>query len=609
MCGILFQLVRQLRAVNNFLDDSEVEPDDEADDLWRHLKELNKKRGPDDQGEYSERTQYNDLVKFYGAVLHLRGVGITKQPIIDEGGQILLWNGEIFNGIEVADHENDGARLFQCLKVCDEATSQDDSIIKTLTKIEGPFAFIYWQSKRRKLWFSRDRLGRRSLLWNLPISHSRHFTLTSVGFNNPLKESDLQIKSHYFEEVPTDGLFCLNFDDLDPEVTQTGSIKKALVHYPWYSESRTTLNIQNSMKFPFGKINKHLPDPSELPILPFSNESFTTPDISMNMRSAIDRTISELSISIQCRASNIPRSSLVHQARLAILFSGGLDCMCLAALADRYLPPEESIDLLNVGFENPRRIQEQRKSDQKIIDRSFIEKTKSIYDVPDRLTGRNSHQELRKISPNRTWNFVEINVPYEEACLHRSEIMELIAPLDTIMDLSIAMAFWFAARGKGQLESLDIPGSSVNYESKAKVLFVGVGADELLGGYSRHREAYRQGGWEKLMQEVQMDVDRISTRNLGRDDRVISAHGKETRFPYLAENVVGLFCTLPIHLKADLRFPRGIGEKLLLRHVARELGLSDASTLWKRAIQFGARTAKMTSGGSKDKGHMKVVAD
>ena len=55
-----------------------------------------------------------------------------------------------------------------------------------------------------------------------------------------------------------------------------------------------------------------------------------------------------------------------------------------------------------------------------------------------------------------------------------------------------------------------------------------------------------------------------------------------------------------------MRYERGIGENLLLRHVARQLGLSNASSLWKRAIQFGAKTAKMTSENSKEKGNMRV---
>ncbi|CAG8520075.1 16949_t:CDS:1, partial [Acaulospora colombiana] len=60
-----------------------------------------------------------------------------------------------------------------------------------------------------------------------------------------------------------------------------------------------------------------------------------------------------------------------------------------------------------------------------------------------------------------------------------------------------------------------------------------------------------------------------------------------------------------MHIKADMRYPRGMGEKLLLRHVARRLGLIEASVLWKRAIQFGARTAKMTNESRGEKGNMK----
>lgn len=80
----------------------------------------------------------------------------------------------------------------------------------------------------------------------------------------------------------------------------------------------------------------------------------------------------------------------IQDARVAIMFSGGLDCICLAALADRYIPKEEAIDLLNVGFENPR-IQQIKKNKKTNI--SY--KDNSIYDVPDRLTGRQGVEELR----------------------------------------------------------------------------------------------------------------------------------------------------------------------------------------------------------------------
>lgn len=39
-----------------------------------------------------------------------------------------------------------------------------------------------------------------------------------------------------------------------------------------------------------------------------------------------------------------------QHAKLAVLFSGGIDSTVLAVLADRILPINEPIDLLNVAF-------------------------------------------------------------------------------------------------------------------------------------------------------------------------------------------------------------------------------------------------------------------
>jgi asparagine synthetase B (glutamine-hydrolysing) len=85
-------------------------------------------------------------------------------------------------------------------------------------------------------------------------------------------------------------------------------------------------------------------------------------------------------------------------------------------------------------------------------------------------------------------------------------------------------------------------------------------------------------------------------RNLGRDDRVISAHGKEARFPFLSLSVVNFFVALPAHIKFDLRLDAGLGDKMLLRLAARKMGLIEASTRKKRAMQFGSHAARMEVG-------------
>ena len=281
---------------------------------------------------------------------------------------------------------------------------------------------------------------------------------------------------------------------------------------------------------------------------------------------------------------NIP-SSRDSRSRLAILFSGGVDCMVLAALAHQCFPQNEPIDLLNVAFENPRTS-------------SKLPATE-IYNVPDRLTARQGLVELMKIY-QREWVLVEIDVDYNEYREKKPYVQQLIYPLDSVMDLSIAIAFWFASRGIGKVDGKD-------YQSTARVLLSGLGADEQLGGYSRHRNAYFNGGWSRLAEEMQLDVARISTRNLGRDDRVISSHGKEVRFPFLDRTIINFLLEMPTWYKTDPRLEREVGDKLLIRMMAYELGLVLTCREAKRAVQFGAKTAKMEHESRASKGHDKLL--
>lgn len=140
----------------------------------------------------------------------------------------------------------------------------------------------------------------------------------------------------------------------------------------------------------------------------------------------------------------------------------------------------------------------------------------------------------------------------------------------------------------------------------------------MLGGYGRHRTAFSRGEWTAVVDEVrtptaetrfsplfawiqlQLELDRIPIRNLGRDDRVISAHGKEARYPFLDLTVVNFLAQLPIHHKLDPRAELGLGDKMLLRYAARSMGLELASTRKKKAMQFGSHSARM-EGGAKDR--------
>ncbi|KAF7972688.1 hypothetical protein HWV62_17250 [Athelia sp. TMB] len=361
------------------------------------------------------------------------------------------------------------------------------------------------------------------------------------------------------EEVPTNHFYCIDLHRL--------------------------ANSQDSL---LASVNRELPrDTLEIPVgLDEAPAAF---------HKAIDGLIYQLDRSVKLQVQNVPHQLSVNgQARVAVLFSGGIDCTILAFFASQNLPIEEPIDLLNVAFDNPRKVQAQSPSATKKKKKKppIVQAQAPSFNVPDRLTGLQEVEELRRLCPGRTWNFVEVNVPYEESQIARVTIERAMAPSNTVMDLSLAIALWFASRGVGTVRSSP-DGPAEAYTSTARVLLNGLGSDELLGGYGRHRTAYTSGGWQALIDELQLELERIPSRNLGRDDRVISSHGKETRHPFLSLSVVTFLAGLPVHLKVDPRLELGVGDKILLRLAARKVGLLEASGRKKKAMQFGSHSARM----------------
>uniref|UniRef100_A0A2D4GKS4 Asparagine synthetase domain-containing protein 1 n=2 Tax=Micrurus corallinus TaxID=54390 RepID=A0A2D4GKS4_MICCO len=589
------------------------------EDILNNLK----RRGPD-RSQQLEKTVFHlpCWCLFSGHVLHLRGP-MTPQPL-EDSGNVFLWNGEIFSGFSMEREENDTQVIFRQLCSC----SSDSDFLTVLSSIQGPWSFIFYQASRHCLWFGRDYFGRRSLLWQFNKESDVVLVLSSVS----------SASSNQWLEVPASGIFQMNLQDCVAHKSIT------LMLHPWRFPLRQNvvgevvpvdlsivskflpayvslvMNTATSLIAPIIPLNKEISDMTvESQLLSFPS---SVADVEVlqkflaehHKKERVHRFIDVLSRAVKKRVLCLMRNSDpfrgeisdtdLKKSYIAILFSGGLDSMIIAALADRYVPLEEPIDLLNVAFEvtgqsnQNSSVKKCSKEKKKISPckeclnvKNIVTGDSSPFNAPDRITGRAGLEELKIINPSRTWNFVEINVTLEDLKAMRTKhIRHLIYPLDTVLDDSIGCAVWFASRGEGLLTN---QGASRPYKSPAKIVLTGIGADEQLAGYSRHRVCFKKSGFEGLTKELGMELSRISSRNLGRDDRVIGDHGKEARFPFLDEEVVSFLNLLPVWEKANLALPRGIGEKLLLRLAAAELGLTASAVLPKRAMQFGSRIAKM----------------
>jgi asparagine synthetase B (glutamine-hydrolysing) len=563
------------------------------------------------------------------------------------------------------------------------------------------------------IYFGRDPLGRRSLLMS--------YTET-----NPPQRLKVQEHSHGTDRsddnitIALDASFVISSVAPYQQTTSEGKINTGTGFKPFLNMEEIPAGRVYRLDLCTGQLSfvpiipstaiGH-PSSMNLPLLP--NSSWNTlfnKDVSPHLLQAAQKLHHCLNQAVRRRVIHAPVPLSMNtggstsiptnnQATVAVLFSGGVDSVVLAALSHEHVPIDQPIDLINVAFASSTSSQHQHQEDP-------------YSSSPDRQAALLSYEEMIHKFPTRKWRFIAVNVDYAEVLREEAGICQLLHPLSSTMDFNIGTAFWFATRGYGEVVSiLGDDGGGMNgrqehlrfaavgtesgagdcatirvqeekilrcgttgcqrkareectfhvcnvccsstfhrrinqflggradlcpfhnhhrsskknknetkknkkehrvnakadknhrtfpqtkkkgmmYTSRARVVLVGIGADEQMAGYGRHRVTYERGGYEALRLELKMEKSRLWTRNLGRDDRCISHHGKEARFPFLDENVVGYLNSLDVTDLCDMSKPQGLGDKMILRLVAKHIGVTQCSGLVKRAIQFGSRIAK-----------------
>ena len=96
-------------------------------------------------------------------VLWLQGHEPQAQPVIDAVGNILMWNGDVYNREDLGDENNNESDTALLAERLGEAVTKKE-VLGVFGKVKGPWAFVYLHKSTNSLWFGRDCFGRSSLL-------------------------------------------------------------------------------------------------------------------------------------------------------------------------------------------------------------------------------------------------------------------------------------------------------------------------------------------------------------------------------------------------------------------------------------------------------------
>lgn len=192
-------------------------------------------RGPDHVGAaQAEITQDGETLwlSFTSTVLALRGGHLQIQPFVDSrNGSVFCWNGEAWRIDSEPVMGNDGQKIFEALlEAISKELSSDSTaaVLGVLRSISGPFAFVFLDKIHGHIYFGRDRLGRRSLLYN---TESLTGCMEFASASDPDRQG--------WKEVEADAIYQLSFNDKigsqNPKNYLSATSLLPLKAHPWIS--------------------------------------------------------------------------------------------------------------------------------------------------------------------------------------------------------------------------------------------------------------------------------------------------------------------------------------------------------------------------------------
>lgn len=273
--------------------------------------EMLRHRGPDDQGTYIDG--YCALGQRRLSIIDLAG---GHQPLFNETGDVVIvYNGEVYNFQEIRTELESRGHVFK-------TNTDTEAIVHAyeewgtdcLQRFNGMFAFCIFDKHNQRLFFARDRMGKKPLYY-------------TVMNNTLIFASELKALL------------------VHPEVRRELSLR-ALSAYLAFEYIPAPLTIfEKVYKLEPGHffvVNLFRPLPDRCEIKP---EKYW--DIRFN---PINRTLEEIEEGFLERFKEAVRRRLISDVPLGVFLSGGIDSSSVVAMMAELMPPE-NIKTFSIGFE------------------------------------------------------------------------------------------------------------------------------------------------------------------------------------------------------------------------------------------------------------------
>lgn len=526
-------------------------------------------RGPDAEGTWQHPSKKVCFGQTRLSIIDLSESG--NQPMTDEGGNCITFNGEIYNFKRLKTQHLPNERF--------QSSSDTEVILKMYRKygvemlryLEGMFAFALWDEEKQQVFIARDRSGKK------PFYHAQH-----------------NGKFYFASEVKA----LLEIDGIAPKLDE-----RAFYDF-------LTFNVLPSPMTMFKGIQKL--DAGESLILDLSGRIKSEHYWSVQYQNLTSQSEKELSDMVYAALEESVKDRLVSDVPVGAFLSGGVDSSAVVALMRKF--NNEEIKTYSIGFEGQPGYDELKyaKGISEIYGTTHFEKTVTkkdlieflpkvveVFDEPlsdttaipiyflSQLARENNTKVVMTgdgadeiFAGYRNFMAYDKRYPKYNALLKTprlfrkavaasygiidksSPVYEILNRAEKGQELAWIGASGFKESTKDQILSEDFKSRSSQYNSYEVVeRFQQEFAEKNRGNALDHID------WMCYMGYRFADADRY----LFRADRLGMAHSIETRSPFMDYHLVNLALSIPSRFKIKNGEPKYILKKALERLLSEDV--------------------------------------